>query len=115
MPNAEKLYELYKFSGAWKFRYDHGTVYSYSTSWDPDHLVVGGETLRYKVVSETKKGDHAPGDEDNRIEMNTIKKNVSGTWSDADTSIGFSDDPMEMDLNASPGEAFRIWDSRCDS
>ena len=117
VPDDEKFYEVYKHGNDWQIRYENGTVYNYSSSWEPDFLIGQGETERFLyMASGTDKGDHAPGDKSNKVQFNHMKKNVDGTWSDPSLLEAWRHDPMEVDTdNWGPGVGFRVWDDRCEN
>jgi hypothetical protein len=89
--------------------------YSVYIPWVPSAYEVSGEVRSYETGNE---GDHAPGDQNNKVYLDNIQYKYSGTWYAPDI-----EDDMVAEADAWPDHkwdtagvydpGFSIWDNRC--
>ncbi len=111
-PSSSQPYEVTYASGSpgtFSMKYSTGSAYSVQYQWVPSRLEVFGETLNYRSPN---LGDHVPGDTSVKIHVNSVRKKVSGSWTDASLSYqAQGNGNYDTDNYYSPG--YRIWDVRC--
>lgn len=115
IPASPEAYQVLYVSGSpgtfW-FYYAAGSPNGVQNFWVPSRANAMGETGNYAAPD---KGDHAPGDLNNRIYGDNLLKMVGGTWVDlsppADHPI--KEGHMDADRVGAQGVGFRVWDKRC--
>jgi hypothetical protein len=114
VPSGSKQYTITFVSNTpnvFSLSYDNGTAKTFSCTWTPDRLCVEGETMNYDSPD---KGDHVPGDLNNRIQAQQLQKKVNGNWVSASLTYPPAQDGngwYDNNVTTSPG--FRCWDTRC--
>jgi hypothetical protein len=86
-----------------------------TVTWTANTYQVASETLNFATASPTNKGDHASGDNSNRIHADNIQYYDSSGWHAAHSPLNFltSVGNHSTDTSSVSGVGFRVWDNRC--
>ena len=123
-PSSSKEYTVTWVAGSgggephqFQFVYDGGRIYAANLNWEPEGWQVMAETLNFRSVSPTDKGDHAAGDTTNKIHADDIELyDTAVGWHDVEYYIHIKPEGNhDTDTVGVTDTGFRVWDKRCAS